>query len=166
MVRCVTVLVGLATAMGCVTSKTASESSVASHKAVKVQRTFSEQQLATLRSFALSESPRLWQTVQTLKAEKAARAAALSALCAEMRSFGRDPKSDPDVTALVQVEADLERSINTIYEKLEAAYIAYKKMLATPGRNEYADMMRIALEDGVQEADATTARYREMSKTK
>ena len=134
--------------------------------AVSQRRVFSEKQLDTLRSFALTESPQLWQAVQSIKAEKAVRQASLTALCKEMEEFGRDPESDPDVAALRAAEKDLEESLSTIYEKLEAAYIAYKKMQATPGKKEYNDLMRSALEDGVLEAESTAARYKEMSQRK
>jgi len=129
-------------------------------------RAFTDKQLDALRSFALSESPVLWQTVQALKVEKASRKAGIEKLCKEMREFGRNPDVDPDVAVLKQSYEDLEVSLNTIYAKLEDAYIAYKKMQATPGRREYADMMKLALEDGIQEADAAVAKYRTMSKEK
>lgn len=132
----------------------------------KSRRIWTEKQLDALRSFALAESPGLWQTVQMLKAEKASRKAALEALCKEMKEFGRNPNIDPDVAALKSAYEDLDGSLVTVYQKLEEAYIAYKKMQATPGRKEYADMMRSALEEGIQEAETTVARYREMSKTK
>lgn len=119
-----------------------------------------------LRDFALTEAPQLWQTIQSLKAEKVTRKAALEALCKEMKDFGRDPDTDPDVASLRAACDDLDGSLVTIYGKLEEAYIAYKKMQATPGHKEYADMMKAALEDGIQEADATAARYREMSRDK
>lgn len=140
--------------------------SVASERQAAPRRVWTNKQLDALRSFALTESPRLWQTVQMLKAEKASRKAALESLCKEMRDFGRNPETDSDVAALRTALADLDGSLATIYEKLEEAYIAYKKMQATPGRREYADMMKAALEDGVKEADATAARYRELSKSK
>ena len=140
--------------------------SAASVRETAPRRAWTEKQLDALRSFALVESPSLWQTVQMLKAEKASRKASLESLCKEMRDFGRDPETDPDVAALRASFADLDGSLATIYEKLEEAYIAYKKMQATPGHREYADMMKAALEDGVKEADATAARYREMSRSK
>ena len=151
-----------------VAARRAPETSVseASVRETAPRRVWTEKQLDALRSFALVESPRLWQTVQMLKAEKASRKASLESLCKEMRDFGRDPEADPDVAALRASFVDLDGSLATIYEKLEEAYIAYKKMQATPGRREYADMMKAALEDGVKEADATAARYRELSKSK
>lgn len=127
---------------------------------------FTEKQLDVLRSFALSESPVLWQTVQALKAEKASRKAGIAKLCNEMRDFGRNPDADPDVVALRRACADMDASLNAIYAKLEEAYIAFKKMQATPGKKEYADMMRMALEDGIQEADSAATKYRTMSKEK
>lgn len=130
------------------------------------KRQFTERQIDMLRTFALSESPQLWKTAQALKAEGVARKAALVKLCKEMESFGRDPKTDPDVAALRSTQIELEGALTTIYTKIEDAYIAYKKMQATPGRKEYADMMRSALEDGIHEADRMSARFKEMSRNK
>ena len=130
------------------------------------RRKFTDKQIDVLRSFALTESPVLWQTVQTLKAEKATRKAGLDKLCKEMREFGRNPELDPDVAALKSAYEGLDGSLAVIYGKIEDAYIAYKKMQATPGRKEYADLMKTALEDGIQEADSAVARYRSMSRNK
>lgn len=164
----------LVVASGCVTlppcriqdGETRPLEQVDEKKDVHNQRVFTTRQLDTLREFALSESPRLWQTIQRLKSEKATRSAALLNLCREMEVFGRDPKADPDVVALQKAVRDLDTSLNVIYQRLEDAYIAYKKMQATPGRQEYADMMKSALEGGIFEADAVAARYRDMSSAK
>lgn len=128
--------------------------------------TFTQRQLEVLRSFALAEAPRLWETIQRLKAERVTRRAALVRLCKEMQEFGRDPKMDPDVATLSAREKELEESLSMVYRRLEEAYIAYKKMQATPGKREYEELMKSALEDGVREADATVARYHEMSRLK
>lgn len=130
------------------------------------QRVFTARQLDALREFAMAESPRLWQTIQRLRSEKSSRSAALTNLCREMEAFGRDPKADPDVVVLQIAVKDLDTSLNAIYQKLEDAYIAYKKMQATPGRQEFADTMKAALEGGIFEADAVAARYRDMSSAK
>lgn len=128
-----------------------------------VKRVYTDRQLGTLRTFALSESPKLWETVRTLKVEKSQLAVRIGELSAEMREFGRNPDSDPDVVSLRAVCAELGEAILSIYMRLEEAYLVYEKMKATPGRKEYADLMKMALENGVREADATMSRYRSMA---
>ena len=129
-------------------------------------RQWSDKQLNLLRAFALQESQKLWQTVQALRAEHEMRTAALSRLRSELVDFGRNPDADHDYVALKASNDRLLESVNTIYVKIEDAYIAYKKFQATPGSSEYGDMMKHALEDGIQEADAAVARFRTMSKEK
>ena len=127
---------------------------------------WSERQLNLLQTFALQESPKLWQTVQELRAEHEIRATALSKLRYELVDFGRNPDVDPDYVALKASNEGLMESLNAIYAKIEDAYIAYKKFQATPGRKEYGDMMRSALEDGIQEADSAMTKFQTMSRDK
>ena len=129
-------------------------------------RQWSNKQLNLLRAFALQESPKLWQTVQALRAEHETRMAALVKLRVELIDFGRNPDADPDYVSLKAANDRLLESVNVIYAKIEDAYIAYKKFQATPGHKEYGDMMKRALEDGIQEADAAVAKYRTMFKGK
>ena len=129
-------------------------------------REWNDKQLNLLRSFAIAESPKLWQTVQVLRAEHETRAAALVKLRTELIDFGRNPDADPDYVSLKAANDRLLESVNVIYAKIEDAYIAYKKFQATPGHKEYGDMMKRALEDGIQGADAAVAKYRTMFKEK
>ena len=127
---------------------------------------WSRHKLDVLRTFALQESPTLWQTVQALRAEYAARKAGLAGLKGDLLEFGRDPETDVDYQALRQSCVNLHESLDQICRKIEDAYIAYKKFQATPGRAEYENLMRKSLEDGIQEADAASRRYRTMKQTK
>lgn len=129
-------------------------------------RQWSETQLSILRAFALQESPKLWQTVQALRAERETRTAALTKLRAELVDFGRDPEADPDYAALKAANDGLLESLNAVYTKIEDAYFAYKKYQATPGNKEYGDMMRRVLDDGMNEAAAAEGRYLRMSREK
>jgi len=63
-------------------------------------RQWSAKQLNLLQTFALQESPKLWQTVQGLRAEHEMRASALSKLRYELVDFGRNPDADPDYGSL------------------------------------------------------------------
>ena len=129
-------------------------------------RQWNKAQLSILRTFALQESPELWQTVQTLRAERESRTARLKKLREELVDFGRNPDIDPDYVALKEANDGLLDSLNAIFAKLEDAYIAYKKFEATPGQREYGDFMRKTLTEGLQEATEAEKRYLQMSRTK
>lgn len=129
-------------------------------------RQWSDKQLNLLRTFALQESPKLWQTVQALRAEHDTRTAALARLRSELQDFGRNPDADPDYVALKTANDGLLESLSAIYAKIEDAYIAYKKFLATPGNKAYNDMMRKVLDDGMNEASAAESRFMRMSREK
>lgn len=129
-------------------------------------RQWSDKQLNLLRAFALQESPKLWQTVQALRAEHETRTVALARLRMELVDFGRNPDADQDYVALKTANDGLLESVGAIYAKIEDAYIAYKKFLATPGNKEYSDMMRKVLNDGMNEASAAESRYIRMSREK
>ncbi len=135
-------------------------------KPARVKRQWTDRQVEMLRSFALQESPSLWQTVQALKAESAARKAELKKLRDDLALFGRNPNRDPDCLSLKKSYEELDESVMVVYTKLEDAYLSYKKFQATPGKKEYGDLMRKALEDGIQEADAASAKYKNLSQTK
>ena len=130
---------------------------------VTTQRQLSAKQETLLRTFALKESPQLWQTVQSLRAEIDNRNKSLAQLAADLREFDRKPEDDTTYRELQVGREQIACTLNNVYQKLENAYIAYKKFQATPGRKEYADAMNRALEDGVHEAEATARRYRVMS---
>lgn len=127
---------------------------------------WSRHKLDVLRTFALQESPSLWQTVQALRAEYAARKAGLAGLKSDLLEFERNPETDKDYQALRQSCENIRESLDQICRKIEDAYIAYKKFQATPGRAEYENLMRKSLEDGIQEAEAASRRYRTMTQTK
>lgn len=129
----------------------------------RVKRHWTDKQIDALRTFALQESPSLWQTVQALKAEGESRRAGLASLKKDLEEFGRNPEEDKDYLALKESCKGIEDSLDAVYGKIEPAYIAYRKYQATPGKKEYDNIMRHALEDGIQEADAAFRRYKKMT---
>ena len=129
----------------------------------RVKRHWTGKQIDALRTFALQESPSLWQTVQALKAESESCRAGLASLKKDLEEFGRNPEEDNDYLALKESCKGIEDSLNAVYGKIESAYIAYRKYQATPGKKEYDNIMRHALEDGIQEADAASRRYKKMT---
>ena len=57
-------------------------------------RQLSAKQENLLRTFALKESPQLWQTVQSLRAEIDNRTKSMAQLAADLREFDRKPEDD------------------------------------------------------------------------
>ena len=80
--------------------------------------------------------------------------------------FGRNPDTDEDYRTIVTAHEQLCRAYDTIFDRLEDAYIAAKKYEAYPSRKDYQDTMKRAIEDGIQEANFASKRYKTMSKQK
>lgn len=124
------------------------------------------EQIQMLSDFAMRESPKIWQTIQTMRAEIAQSGAKIKRLRADLLEFDRDPDSDDDYKALVAGLQELKCAYDAIFDKLEDAYIAAKKYEASPSRKGYRDTMKRALEDGIQDANMATDRYKAMTKQK
>ena len=136
---------------------------VARVEVVSTHRRLSAKQENLLRTFALQEAPQLWQTVQSLRGEIVSRNKAMTQLAAELREFDRKPEDDTTYRELQVGREQIACTLDNVYQKLENAYIAYKKFQATPGRKEYADAMNRALEDGIHEAEMMESRFKKMS---
>ncbi len=121
---------------------------------------------AELRSFTLKEAPILWTTYQNLQAEIENQNKKIADLRKSLEAFGHDPDSDADFKRVCSMRDEMIGSLRTMRTKIEDAYLASLKYEATPGKKEYGDLMRKALEDGVQEADAASAKYKNLSQTK
>ena len=130
---------------------------------VTTHRRLSAKQENLLRMFALQEAPQLWQTVQSLRGEIVSRNKAMTQLAAELREFDRKPGDDTTYRELQVGREQFACTLDNVYQKLENAYIAYKKFQATPGRKEYAEAMNRALEDGIHEAEMMESRFKKMS---
>ena len=119
-----------------------------------------------LQDFALKESPKIWQTIQDMRGEMTESGAKLKALRSDLLEFDRDPDTDEDYKSLVAGLKELKRAYDAIFDRLENAYIAAKKFEASPSRKDYQDMMKRALEDGIQDATIATERYKAMTRQK
>lgn len=129
-------------------------------------RNRSPEQIQVLSDFAMEESPKIWQTIQSMRGEIAQSGAKIKRLRADLLEFDRDPDTDEDYKALVAGLQDLKRAYNAIFDKLEDAYIAAKKYEASPSCKDYQDTMKRALEDGIQDANMATERYNAMTRQK
>ena len=114
----------------------------------------------------MKESPKIWQTLQAMRAEMATSGAKIKNLREELKLFDRNPESDEDYKSLVAGLQDLRRAYDAIFDKLEDAYIAAKKYEASPSRKDYQDVMKRALEDGINDANIATERYKAMTRQK
>ena len=124
------------------------------------------EQIQLLQDFAQKESPKIWQTIQAMRAEIATSGAKIKNLREELKLFDRDPDSDEDYKALVAGLKELRSAYDAIFDKLEDAYIAAKKYEASPSRKDYQETMKSALEDGINDANMATERYKAMTRQK
>ena len=124
------------------------------------------EQIQLLQDFAQKESPKIWQTIQAMRAEMSTSGAKIKNLREELKLFDRDPDSDEDYKALVAGLQELKHAYNTSFDKLEDAYIAAKQYEASPSRKDYQDVMKRALEDGINDANMATERYKAMTRQK
>ena len=131
---------------------------------VKQPRKRSAEQIQLLLDFAQKESPKIWQTIQTLRGEMAESGQKLKKLRSELIDFDRNPDMDEDYRSLKSGLLDLKCAYDAVYDSLEEAYIAAKKFEASPSRKDYQDIMRKAFEDGVQNATIIMDRYRLINK--
>ena len=121
------------------------------------------EQMQMLQNFAQKESPKIWHTIQSLRGEMSESERRIKQLRADLLEFDRNPDSDDDYKALLAGLQELRRAYDAIFDKLENAYIAAKKYEASPSRKDYQDTMKRALEDGIQDANMATERYRAMT---
>ena len=119
-----------------------------------------------IKAFAEKEAGTLWKTLQLLKGEIELQENRICNLKKVLEDFGRDPNTDEDFLGICKMRDALVTSVSEIKAKLEDAYIAAKKFEATPGQDEYDEIRRKALEDGVQEADAAIKRFNLMREKK
>lgn len=131
---------------------------------VKQPRKRSAEQIQLLLDFAQKESPKIWQTIQTLRGEMAESGQKLKKLRSELIDFDRNPDMDEDYRSLKSGLLDLKCAYDAVYDSLEEAYIAAKKFEASPSRKDYQDIMRKAFEDGIQNATIIMDRYRLINK--
>lgn len=92
--------------------------------------------------------------------------AKLRSLREELQLFDRNPDADEDYKSLQSGLNELRRAYDAIFDRLEEAYIAAKKYEASPSRKDYQDMMKRAIEDGIQDANMATERYKAMIRKK
>lgn len=156
--------------VGCTTEAVRSDATVqcagTNVAPIKVSRELSPRQKTILREFAVKEAPTIWRAIQEVQGEIEHVDENLSRLKSDLVDFNRDPARDPDYIAIGQRRKEMQTSLNKMWESLENAYFAYMKFRATPGKKEYSEVMKKALEVGIREAEMAEKRFRKMSAEK
>ena len=119
-----------------------------------------------IQTFALKDAPKVWAVYQSLKSEIDVQNGKIEDLRKTLVSFGRSPEQDEDFKRICALRDEMIRSQTALYAKLEDAYIAAKKYEASPSRKDYQELHKKALEDGILEADAAEAKFKEMRLSK
>ncbi len=135
-------------------------------KPVPQEKKRTPEQIQLLSDFAVKESPKIWQTIQAMRGQMTESGAKIRQLRNDLLEFDRNPDTDEDYKVLVAGLQELKRAYDAIFAKLEDAYIAAKKYEASPSRKDYQDTMKRALEDGIQDANMATERYKAMTRQK
>lgn len=115
-----------------------------------------------IRTFALKEAPKLWDTYQALQSEINMQDGKIEDLRKTLVAFGKNPDHDQDFKNICAMRDDMLRSRQFMYTKLEDAYIAACKFAATPSRKDYNDLQKKAIEDGIKEAESAAAKFKEL----
>lgn len=115
-----------------------------------------------IRTFALKEAPKVWSVYQSLQSEIDLQNDKIEELRKTLEAFNKSPEQDADFIRICALRDDMIRSRKVLRAKLEDAYIAAKKYEASPSREDYQELHKKALEDGILEADAASAKFKEM----
>ena len=115
-----------------------------------------------IRTFAIKDAPKVWDVYQSLKSDIDVQNEKIEELRKALVAFGRPPEQDEDFRRICALRDEMIRSQKALYSKLEEAYIAAKKYEASPSRKDYQELHKKALEDGILEADAAAAKFKEM----
>jgi len=115
-----------------------------------------------IRAFALKEAPDVWSVYQMLRSEIDVQSNRISQLRKTLETFGKNPEADEDFKRICSMREEMIATRSVLRKRLEDAYIAKCKFEATPGRREYEEQHRKALEDGIREALEAADRFNEM----
>ena len=115
-----------------------------------------------IQTFALKDAPKVWAVYQSLQSEIDVQSAKIKELQKTLVAFGKEPEQDADFKRICALRDDMVRSKTALRAKLEDAYIAARKYEASPSRKDYQELHKKALEDGILEADAAEAKFKEM----
>lgn len=89
-----------------------------------------------IRTFALNESPDLWQGYQMLGGSIGVQTKKVEALKRDLLDFDRKPEDDEGYRKNERILAEMKAAHKAIRSKLEDAYLAYRAFEALPERGK------------------------------
>ncbi|MBR4172007.1 MAG: hypothetical protein IKR48_10185 [Kiritimatiellae bacterium] len=119
-----------------------------------------------IQTFAVKEAPSLWNAYRNLREELANHEKRINELRETLLEFGISPDEDSDYKRICAMRDEMGLTLQTMWSKMEDAYIASRKFEAAPSRKDYEEQRRKILEDGIREAEAAQRRFDEMRKNK
>lgn len=119
-----------------------------------------------LRTFAIKNADGLWRTYQMLKGEIDGQNKRIEDLKSAFAEFEKNPDEDVDYRRICGLRDGMVRSCQIMRGKIEDAYLAFVKFEATLGKNEYSEIMRKALDEGIHEAESAERKFKEMKEKK
>ena len=118
------------------------------------------------RSFALKESPLLWESIQELRSAIKAQNTQLERLKKTFADLKMDASQDTDYLALIKERDNMVRRLIAVEAELDKAFLASVKYEATRSSYERNSFETLANEDGINEARQTHQRFEKMRKNK
>ena len=121
--------------------------------------------LAKLHAFAMNEAPELWKTCQEVDAEIEVQSDRIKRLETELSEFGYNPEEDEDLNKIKAMRNDMIALRNTMWSRLQEAYIQSRKFAAMPGA-EARELSERAQHEGIREAEEAARRFVDMMNKK
>ena len=121
-----------------------------------------EMKIEKIKTFALKEMPSAWATYQSLQSEIDVQNGKIDDLSNSLRAFDRDPEVDGDFLRIRGFRDNMVQTCDTLWKRLEDAYLASKKFEAAPTSGNNEEILKKALEDGIAEAAAAAKKFNEM----
>ena len=109
-----------------------------------------------IRTFAMNESPVLWQAYQELGGSIEIQTRKVADLKQDLIDFGRSPDDDQGFKRNVTILEEMNTTHETIRKKLEDAYLAYRAFEALPERGKEK------AQGCIKEAEDVLANYRRL----
>ena len=124
-----------------------------------------KERIAKLHAFAMNEAPELWKTCQEVVAEIEIQSDRIKRLEAELSEFGYNPENDDDLNKIKSMRNDMIELRNTMWSRLQEAYIQSRKFAAMPD-SKTRELSERARREGIKEAEEAARKFADMMNKK
>lgn len=115
-----------------------------------------------IKMFVLNEMPSVWTTYQSMQSAIDVQSRKIDDLANSLRIFNRKPEHDEDYLRIRELRDDMVRTRDTLWKRMEDAYLAVKRFEAAPTSKNNQVLLKKAREDGIFEAEAAAKKFKEM----